>query len=85
MTLAVADSLLILDMILQKAIIGNFLYTEPMWYKVSYPYFWHPFKGMVQSCAIFMVVAVSAERYRAVCYPMSKRQVLAIFPDLQFS
>jgi hypothetical protein len=33
-----------------------------------------PFKGMIQSSAIFMVVAVSAERYRAVCHPMSKRQ-----------
>ena len=75
MSLAVADSLLIMDMILEKSIIGNFLSTEPMWYKISYPYFWHPVcRGIIQSCTIFMVVAVSAERYRAVCHPMSKRQ-----------
>ena len=80
MSLAVADSLLIIDMILQKAIMGNFLTSEPMWYKISFPYFWHPCcRGMIRSCAIFMVVAVSSERYRAVCYPLSKRQVLAIF------
>ncbi len=74
MSLAVVDSLLILDMIIQKSIIGTFVTVEPFWYKVSYPFFWHPVKGMVQSGAIFMVVAVSAERYRAVCQPFSKRQ-----------
>ena len=44
-----------------------------MWFKLSYPYFWHPAKGMIQTSTIFMVVAVSAERFRAFCYPMSKR------------
>ena len=74
MSLAVVDSLLILDMMVQKSIIGNFVTVEPLWYKISYPFFWHPAKGMIQSGAIFMVVAVSAERYRAVCHPLSKRQ-----------
>jgi hypothetical protein len=68
------DSLLILDMIVQKAIIGNFVTEEPLWFKLTYPFLWHPVKGMIQSGAIFMVVAVSAERYRAVCHPLSKRQ-----------
>jgi len=62
-------------MLIQKAIVGNFLKPEPHWFKLSYPYFWHPFKGMVKNGTIFMVVAVSAERYRAICYPLSKRQV----------
>ncbi len=64
-----------MDSIVQKAIIGTFVVEEPLWFKKSYPFFWHPVKGMIQSGAIFMVVAVSAERFRAVCHPLSKRQV----------
>ena len=45
MSLAVVDSLLIIDMVLEKAVIGNFIASEPIWYKISYPYFWHPCKG----------------------------------------
>ena len=45
MSLAVVDSLLIIDMVLEKAVIGNFIGSEPIWYKISYPYFWHPCKG----------------------------------------
>jgi hypothetical protein len=55
--------------------VGNFLLEEPHWFKMSYPYFWHPVKGMVKNGTIFMVVAVSAERYRAICHPLRKRQV----------
>ena len=62
-------------MLIQKAIVGNFLKEEPLWFKMSYPYFWHPIKGMVKNGTIFMVVAVSAERYRAICHPLRKRQV----------
>ena len=74
-SLAIWDSLLIVDMLIQKAIVGNFLDEEPLWFKMSYPYFWHPIKGMVKNGTIFMVVAVSAERYRAICHPLRKRQV----------
>ena len=74
-SLAIWDSLLIVDMLIQKAIVGNFLKEEPLWFKMSYPYFWHPIKGMVKNGTIFMVVAVSAERYRAICHPLRKRQV----------
>jgi hypothetical protein len=73
--LAIWDSLLIVDMLIQKAIVGNFLMEEPHWFKMSYPYFWHPIKGMVKNGTIFMVVAVSAERYKAICHPLRKRQV----------
>jgi hypothetical protein len=62
-------------MLIQKSIVGNFLMEEPHWFKMSYPYFWHPIKGMVKNGTIFMVVAVSAERYRAICHPLRKRQV----------
>ena len=41
----------------------------------QYPYFWHPIKGIFLSSTIFMVVAVSAERFRAICHSMSKRHV----------
>ena len=49
--------------------------TEPVWYKLSYALFWHPIKGIFHSASIFMVVAVSAERFRAVCYPFTTRHV----------
>ncbi len=75
MCLAVADSLMILDLLVQKAVIGSFLGgQEPQWYVRSYPYFWYPARAMIRNGTIFMLVAVSAERYRAVCHPLSKRQ-----------
>ena len=37
-----ADSLLILDLLIQKALIGCFLSHEPHWYIVTFPYFWYP-------------------------------------------
>ena len=49
--------------------------TEPFWYRLTYALFWHPMKGIVHSASIFMVVAVSAERFRAVCYPFSRKHV----------
>lgn len=79
--LAVSDSLLIVDSIVQKSIVpyfmgnpGSFL-REPGWFIVTYPYFWHPFKGIILTITIYMMVAISAERFRAVCYPLSKRHV----------
>ena len=48
---------------------------EPDWYKISYPYFWHPWKGIIVTVTIYLLVAISAERYRAVCHPLSRRHV----------
>ena len=41
-----------------------------MWYKLLYPKVIHPLKGVVRSASIYMVVAVAAERFKAVCYPL---------------
>ena len=49
--------------------------SPPEWYNKTFPYIWHPLKGMSLSATIFMVIAVSAERFRAVCYPMSRHHV----------
>eukprot|EP00095_Tigriopus_kingsejongensis_P000660 maker-scaffold311_size212931-snap-gene-1.16 protein:Tk00660 transcript:maker-scaffold311_size212931-snap-gene-1.16-mRNA-1 annotation:"hypothetical protein ETSY2_36450" len=71
--LAIADNLLIFVSIGETAIVGTFMNIHPTWYKLCYPYLLHPLKGMVQTATIFMVVAVSAERYKAVCHPLSHR------------
>ena len=49
--------------------------SPPEWYNKTFPYIWHPLKGMSLSATIFMVIAVSAERFRAVCHPMSRHHV----------
>ena len=70
------DVALIMDMVVQKCIAYHF--TEPLWFRVSYPFFWHPVKGILLSATIFMVIAVSAERFRAICYPFSDRHVSTV-------
>ena len=65
-------------MLIQKTIIPyltSLSPRDPDWYKISYPYFWHPFKGIIVAITIYLMVAISAERYRAVCYPLSRRHV----------
>ena len=77
-SLAITDCLLIVDSCITKSIIPNWANTdgiEPYWFRVSFPAFWHPFKGIIVTITIYMVVAVSAERFRAVCHPLSKRHV----------
>ena len=77
-SLAITDCLLIIDSCITKSIIPNWANTdgiEPYWFRVSFPAFWHPFKGIIVTITIYMVVAVSAERFRAVCHPLSKRHV----------
>lgn len=77
-SLAITDCLLIIDSCITKSILPNWASTdgiEPYWFRVSFPAFWHPFKGIIVTITIYMVVAVSAERFRAVCYPLSKRHV----------
>ena len=76
--LAMWDNLLIIDSFIQKSFIPYFTSNapfEPDWFKISNPYFWHPFKGIIVTVTIYLMVAISAERFRAVCFPLSKRQV----------
>ncbi|XP_040576694.1 uncharacterized protein [Lepeophtheirus salmonis] len=82
MGLAVVDSLSLLSMIVEVSIINSLLppgYILPFWYRIGYPYFFHPTKGMIQTGSIFMVVAISAERYKAVCHPLSHRHAPSKF------
>ena len=65
-------------MLVQKTIIPyltDLSPIEPDWYKISYPYFWHPWKGIIATVNIYLMVAISVERFRAVCYPLSRRHV----------
>ena len=84
-SLTIADSILILDTLWQKSVVQHFM-KPPEWYNKTYPYVWHPIKGISLSATIFMVVAVSAERFRAVCHPFSRHhvsinyQLLDLFP-----
>ena len=68
MTLAVVDCILIAFYIVDSSVA---VWTNsdrlPFWYRVSFPYFWHPGKAITLSSSIFMVVAISAERY-VLCY-----------------
>jgi hypothetical protein len=62
--LALIDILLISNLILEMSIVGVFMDAEPIWYILTYPFIIHPLRGIIQTSAIFMVVAVATERYR---------------------
>lgn len=68
MTLTVNDSILIIFYLLSSAVIGS-LNEAPTWWKLLFPYVFHPLKAVSFSASIFMVVAVSAERYKAIFIP----------------
>ena len=79
--LAIFDSLFIVDSLIQKSILPYFTKMapkEPGWFISTFPYFWHPIKGIVRTITIYMMVVISAERYRTVCYPLCKRHVSKI-------
>ena len=63
MTLAVVDCILIVFYDVDCTIVAT-METLPWWYRVSFPHFLHPGKAITLSSSIFMVVAISAERYR---------------------
>ena len=70
--------LLLLDTIMVIFFLLDFMTTNvfgkmPDWYKFLYPYFIHPGKAIFVSATVFMVVAVSADRQRAICHSMLYR------------
>ena len=76
--LSIFDCFLIVDSIVQKSIVPYFSNDsgeEPDWFKITFVYLWYPFKGIILTATIYMMVAISAERFRAVCYPLSNRHV----------
>lgn len=77
MSLAIVDTMLLIYYVLDYGIIGVFMRSkgmdEPLWYRVSFPYILHPLKWICMSASIFMVVAISAERHRAICSPLTHR------------
>ncbi len=72
-TLATVDSVLIVVFILEKAVVDEFSPEEPLWYAVAFPQLLHPLREISITGTIFMIVAISTERYRAICHPMSQR------------
>ena len=71
------DTLLLVYYVLDYGTVGTFVRSkglpEPYWYRISFPYVLHPFKGLFIASSIFMVVAISAERHRAICSPLTHR------------
>ena len=76
-SLALVDTLLLLYYMVDYGVVGTFLrskaLSEPLWYRVTFPYVLHPLKWFSLSSSIFMVVAISAERHRAICSPLTHR------------
>ena len=72
-SLAIVDIFLITELLLERVCVYHL--NEPPWFERMYPFFWHPLKGILLSATMFTVVAVSAERYRAVCYPLTRHNV----------
>ncbi len=52
---------------------------EPTWYRLSFPHLWHPAKNVVSTACVYMVVAVAAERYHAICHPLKYKPSPAFY------
>ena len=76
--LSVCDCVLIVDSVMQKSMLPYFTKDSPdmpVWFNDTNPYIWYPLKGIVVTVNIYLMVSISAERFRAVCYPLSRRHV----------
>ena len=68
--LAIVDNLLLVDLVMESTFNIFLGGKQPLWYIYAFSHILYPLKGMVQTATIYMVVAVSAERYKAVCNPL---------------
>ena len=80
--LAIVDILLVLDLAISTSLFGVFVKSEPRWYVLAYPLIIHPGRGIIRTSAIYMVVAVSTERYRYVAKRISKMLLSGSFGNL---
>jgi hypothetical protein len=46
-SLVIMDTFLLMFFLMDSAYISGFQADEPAWYKVGFPYLWHPIKNMV--------------------------------------
>ena len=70
--LLILDTMLVIIFLLD-AMTNVVFDSQPDWYKILYPYVIHPGKAISMSATVLMVVAVSADRQRAICHPMLYR------------
>lgn len=70
--LLILDTILVIFFLLDS-MTTVVLQTQPNWYKILYPYVIHPGKAISMSATVLMVVAVSADRQRAICHSMLYR------------
>ena len=63
--LSVFDTFLIVVVMIEQ-IIMVFLDSEPLWYRYLYPKVFHPLRGIVQTSVIYVLMAVSTERFKVI-------------------
>ena len=76
--LLILDTIMVIFFLLDHMTTNVFGQTDgqtPDWYKILYPYVIHPGKAIFVSATVFMVVAVSADRQRAICHSMLYRVI----------
>ncbi len=71
--LAVADSFFLVFYLFDASYIDTFQDGPPLWYLQIFPLFLHPVKAMSMTACVYMVVAIAANRYSAICSPMLYR------------
>ncbi|QQP49426.1 Uncharacterized protein FKW44_010101 [Caligus rogercresseyi] len=58
--------------------------NQPPWFKILFPYFLWPFGHIAITASVLMVVAVSAERYLAICRPLQYKPSPSFYVILVF-
>ena len=71
--LAIADAFFLIFYLLDLAYMDGFGNAQPAWYKTLFPLLLHPAKSILMSVCVYMIVAIAANRFQAICYPMKYR------------